>query len=162
MPQLPVWPEPVNGERNLRLRGATRIRQQIRSFYLDLQVEPAQARRLGRIARNLSERTNETRTNGWLGKVKRLQVSLDAPSNKIASLERQRAAARTLTLLGFRGSGLFRVLRPVNSATAAVTSCCRPVPIDLIPAARASWRRSRPAPGDPSKTVPRFFAGTPL
>jgi hypothetical protein len=68
LPQLPVWPGAINGEWNLRLCGATRIRQQIRSFYLDLQVEHAQARRLVEIARNLSERTDETRTNGWLGK----------------------------------------------------------------------------------------------
>jgi hypothetical protein len=55
-----------------------------------LQVDPAQAHRLAEITRNLTDRIAEARTNGWLGEVEGLQVSLDAARSKLAALDRQR------------------------------------------------------------------------
>ncbi len=65
-----------------------------------LQVDPAQAHRLTEITRNLAQRVDEARINGWLGEVEGLQVSLDAARNKIASLQRQDGGPRSLTVLG--------------------------------------------------------------
>ncbi|MDX2388837.1 site-specific integrase [Streptomyces sp. DK15] len=53
-----------------------------------LRVEPAQRRRLEEIIRNLSDRIDEARANGWLGEVQGLQVSLEAARTKLASLDR--------------------------------------------------------------------------
>ncbi|MEV6849890.1 hypothetical protein [Actinoplanes sp. NPDC051411] len=64
-----------------------------------LQVDPVQAHRLADIARNLTQRI-EARTNGWLGEVEGLQVSLDAARSKIASLQRQAGGTRRTTDLG--------------------------------------------------------------
>jgi hypothetical protein len=69
-----------------------------------LQVDPAQAHRLAEIARNLTERIHEARTNGWLGEVEGLQVSLDAARSKITSLERLRTrGAAKLIHVSFPG-----------------------------------------------------------
>jgi hypothetical protein len=53
-----------------------------------LRVSPSQKGRLVEIARNLADRIDEARANGWLGEVQGLQVSLDAARKKLASLER--------------------------------------------------------------------------
>lgn len=53
-----------------------------------LRVSPAQRARLVEIARNLSDRIEEARANGWLGEVQGLQVSLDAARVKLDSLDR--------------------------------------------------------------------------
>jgi hypothetical protein len=53
-----------------------------------LRVTPTQRVRLVEIARNLTDRIDEARANGWLGKVQGLQVSLDAARKKLASLDR--------------------------------------------------------------------------
>jgi Phage integrase family len=53
-----------------------------------LRVEPTQRRRLEEIVRNLGERIDEARANGWLGEVQGLQVSLEAGRNKLAALDR--------------------------------------------------------------------------
>ncbi|WP_260328896.1 integrase [Streptomyces sp. Ag109_O5-1] len=53
-----------------------------------LRVDPAQRRRLEEIIRNLTDRIDEARANGWLGEVQGLQVSAEAARNKLASLDR--------------------------------------------------------------------------
>ncbi|WP_308168760.1 tyrosine-type recombinase/integrase [Nonomuraea sp. NEAU-A123] len=53
-----------------------------------LRVEPAQRRRLEQITRNLRDRIEEARINGWLGEVQGLQISLDAAGRKLAALDR--------------------------------------------------------------------------
>ncbi len=53
------------------------------------------------IIRNLAERINEARLNGWLGEVHGLQTSLEAAKTKLTSLDRQPTAPPgTLTDLG--------------------------------------------------------------
>ncbi|WP_406116361.1 tyrosine-type recombinase/integrase [Streptomyces sp. NBC_01014] len=53
-----------------------------------LRVDPAQRRRLEEIIRNLTDRIDEARANGWLGEVQGLQVSAEAARNKLATLDR--------------------------------------------------------------------------
>ncbi|RJQ75935.1 tyrosine-type recombinase/integrase [Amycolatopsis panacis] len=53
-----------------------------------LRVAPTQQARLAEIARNLADRIAEAKTNGWLGEVDGLQVSLDHAAQKLASLDR--------------------------------------------------------------------------
>jgi hypothetical protein len=66
-----------------------------------LRVEPAQRRRLEEITRNLRDRIDEARINGWLGEVQGLQISLDAAGRKLAALDRiERNQARRPVSLG--------------------------------------------------------------
>jgi hypothetical protein len=54
-----------------------------------LRIDPAQRTRLVEIIDNLQKRQNEARDKGWLGEVQGLQVSLDAATNKLSSLDRR-------------------------------------------------------------------------
>ncbi|MGV9248106.1 hypothetical protein [Streptomyces sp. NPDC003710] len=66
-----------------------------------LRVDPQQRRRLEEIIRNLGDRIEEARANGWLGEVQGLQISLEAARNKLASLDRlTRTRNRTPVPLG--------------------------------------------------------------
>jgi hypothetical protein len=66
-----------------------------------LRVDPQQRRRLEEIIRNLGDRIEEARVNGWLGEVQGLQISLEAARNKLASLDRlTRTRKRTPVTLG--------------------------------------------------------------
>ena len=51
-------------------------------------VDPSQRPRLAAIARNLTDRISEARTNGWLGEVQGLQTSLEAAKKKLVALDR--------------------------------------------------------------------------
>jgi integrase len=53
-----------------------------------LRVSPRQRPRLIEIIRNLAERIAEARTNGWLGEVQGLQVSLTKAKEKLVALDR--------------------------------------------------------------------------
>lgn len=53
-----------------------------------LRVDPAQRARLIEIIDNLQVRQNEAQDKGWLGEVQGLQVSLDAATSKLTSLDR--------------------------------------------------------------------------
>ena len=53
-----------------------------------LRVDPRQRPRLAEIIKNLKDRIDEARLNGWLGKVEGLHVSLDAAQTKLAALDR--------------------------------------------------------------------------
>ena len=55
-----------------------------------LRVDPGQRARLADIIDNLQARQSEARDKGWLGEVQGLQVSLDAATNKLATLDRSR------------------------------------------------------------------------
>ena len=65
-----------------------------------LRVDPKQRNRLIEIIRNLTDRIDEARTNGWLGEVQGLQISLDAARIKLASLDRTSRSAGSITQLG--------------------------------------------------------------
>ncbi len=66
-----------------------------------LRVDPQQRRRLEEIVRNLGDRIEEARANGWLGEVQGLQISLEAARTKLASLDRlARTRNRTSVTLG--------------------------------------------------------------
>lgn len=66
-----------------------------------LRVDPAQRRRLEEIIRNLTDRIDEARANGWLGEVQGLQISIEAARSKLASLDRlARNRSRTSINLG--------------------------------------------------------------
>ncbi|MGA5810138.1 hypothetical protein ACPC39_28815 [Streptomyces cellulosae] len=66
-----------------------------------LRVDPQQRRRLEEIIRNLGDRIQEARVNGWLGEVQGLQISLEAARNKLASLDQlTRTRNRTPVTLG--------------------------------------------------------------
>jgi hypothetical protein len=52
------------------------------------------------IIRNLTDRIDEARTNGWLGEVQGLQISLDAVRVKLASLDRTSRPDGGITQLG--------------------------------------------------------------
>ncbi|MFD7948849.1 hypothetical protein [Streptomyces sp. NPDC059744] len=52
-----------------------------------LRVDPQQRRRLEEIIRNLGDRIEEARANGWLGEAQGLQIRLEAARNKLASLD---------------------------------------------------------------------------
>jgi hypothetical protein len=71
-----------------------------------LRVDSKQRNRLVEIIENLRERIPEAQTQGWLGEVQGLQVSLEAAETKLANLDR-RAAPGGPTDLGIpaiRGS----------------------------------------------------------
>ncbi|MFC8394525.1 hypothetical protein [Streptomyces sp. NPDC057238] len=53
-----------------------------------LRVDPPRRRRLQEIIRNLGDRIEEARANGWLGEVQGLQISLEAVRSKLSSLDR--------------------------------------------------------------------------
>jgi len=53
-----------------------------------LRLDPAQRPRLVTIIDNLQARITEAHTNGWLGEVQALQVSLDAAQGKLTNLDR--------------------------------------------------------------------------
>jgi hypothetical protein len=55
-----------------------------------LRVDPQQRTRLAEIIDNLQARHNEARDKGWLGELQGLQLSLDAATDKLASLDRNR------------------------------------------------------------------------
>lgn len=68
-----------------------------------LRVDPRQRRRLEEIIRNLGDRVEEARVNGWPGEVQELQTSLEAARNKLSSLDRlarNRMRNRTSVALG--------------------------------------------------------------
>jgi hypothetical protein len=65
-----------------------------------LRVDPRQRPRLIEIIRNLTDRIDEARTNGWLGEVQGLQISLDAARAKLASLDRTSRPDGGITQLG--------------------------------------------------------------
>jgi integrase len=54
-----------------------------------LRLDPAARPRLAAIIANLQERIMEAKTNGWLGEVQGLELSLNAAINKIVSLDRR-------------------------------------------------------------------------
>lgn len=64
-----------------------------------LRVDPKQRNRLIEIIRNLTDRIDEARANGWLGEVQGLQISLDAARAKLVSLDRARRSGGSITQL---------------------------------------------------------------
>jgi hypothetical protein len=56
-----------------------------------LRVDPAQRHRLLAIIRNLAERIDEARVNGWLGEIQGLKISLAKAQEKLVSLDRSQA-----------------------------------------------------------------------
>lgn len=75
---------------------------------LMLRVDPSQRPRLAAIARNLTDRISEARTNGWLGEVQGLQTSLEAAKKKLVALDRlarsTSSGAVTIGMPGLPGS----------------------------------------------------------
>ena len=65
-----------------------------------LRVDPKQRNRLIEIVRNLTDRIDEARANGWLGEVQGLQISLDAARAKLANLDRTSRSGGGITHLG--------------------------------------------------------------
>lgn len=65
-----------------------------------LRVNPNQRSRLIEIVRNLTDRIDEARANGWLGEVQGLQISLDAARAKLVSLDRASRSGGSITQLG--------------------------------------------------------------
>ncbi len=65
-----------------------------------LRVDPNQRNRLIEIIRNLTDRIDEARANGWLGEVQGLQISLDAARAKLVSLDRTSRSSGSITQLG--------------------------------------------------------------
>jgi len=65
-----------------------------------LRVDPRQHRRLSEIVKNLNDRIAEAQTNGWLGEVEGLQVSLEAAISKLAQLNRTSASPGRVAHLG--------------------------------------------------------------
>jgi len=63
-------------------------------------VDPNQRNRLIEIIRNLTDRIDEARANGWLGEVQGLQISLDAARAKLVSLDRTSRSSGSITQLG--------------------------------------------------------------
>jgi hypothetical protein len=59
-----------------------------------LSVDPAQRHRLLAIIRNLAERIDEARVNGWLGEIQGLKISLTKAREKLTSLDRSQARLR--------------------------------------------------------------------
>ncbi len=56
-----------------------------------LRVDPRQRARLIEITRNLADRIDEARHNGWLGEIQGLQHSLEQTKSKLVRLDRTRA-----------------------------------------------------------------------
>jgi hypothetical protein len=65
-----------------------------------LRVDPNQRNRLIEIIRNLADRIDEARVNGWLGEVQGLQISLDAARAKLISLDRTSRVGASITQTG--------------------------------------------------------------
>lgn len=63
-----------------------------------LRVDPAQRPRLAEIILNLRDRIDEATTNGWLGEVQGLTVSLNAAQAKLDALDRRPHAVRAVDL----------------------------------------------------------------
>jgi hypothetical protein len=63
-----------------------------------LRVDPAQRQRLADIAENLRARVDEAHTNGWLGEVQGLRISLDAAHAKLAALDSRQNPTRPVNL----------------------------------------------------------------
>jgi hypothetical protein len=53
-----------------------------------LRLDPAARPRLAEIITNLADRIQEAKINGWLGEVQGLEVSLEAATAKLISLDR--------------------------------------------------------------------------
>lgn len=62
-----------------------------------LRVDPKQRNRLAEIVRNLDERIQEARINGWLGEVHGLQTSRDTAAKKLLNLDRTIAQSKRAT-----------------------------------------------------------------
>lgn len=77
-----------------------------------LRVSPRQRGRLVEIIRNLSERIDEARTNGWLGEVQGLQVSLSKAKEKLVSLDRSLERDRSVVQRGLTDLGMPVITRP--------------------------------------------------
>jgi hypothetical protein len=65
-----------------------------------LRVDPNQRNRLIEIVRNLTDRIDEARANGWFGEVQGLQISLEAARAKLVSLDRASRSRGSITQLG--------------------------------------------------------------
>ena len=65
-----------------------------------LRVDPRARSRLAAIIGNLRDRIGEARTNGWLGEIQGLQISLDAAANKMAALNRTERRQTTPVEIG--------------------------------------------------------------
>ncbi|KZF13754.1 hypothetical protein A2J01_34475 [Rhodococcus sp. EPR-134] len=65
-----------------------------------LRVDPRARPRLAAIIENLRDRIAEARTNGWLGEIQGLQISLDAAAGKMAALNRAERRTVEPVLLG--------------------------------------------------------------
>jgi hypothetical protein len=65
-----------------------------------LRVDPNQRNRLIEIVRNLTDRIDEARANGWFGEVQGLQISLEAARAKLVSLDRASRSGGSITQLG--------------------------------------------------------------
>lgn len=55
-----------------------------------LRLDPGTRRRLVEIIANLRDRIQEAKLSGWLGEIEGLNVSLEAASRKLVSLDRMR------------------------------------------------------------------------
>ncbi|MGW4985661.1 hypothetical protein [Streptomyces mirabilis] len=77
-----------------------------------LRVSPGQRPRLIEIIRNLAERIAEARTNGWLGEVQGLQVSLTKAKEKLAALDRSLERSRSTGRGGPTDLGMPVITRP--------------------------------------------------
>lgn len=73
---------------------------------------PGQRPRLIEIIRNLSERIAEARTNGWLGEVQGLQVSLTKAKEKHVALDRSLERSRSTGCGGPTDLGMPVITRP--------------------------------------------------
>ena len=65
-----------------------------------LRVDTRARSRLAAIIENLRDRICEARTNGWLGEIQGLQISLDAAASKMAALDRTERRQATRVQLG--------------------------------------------------------------
>ena len=71
-----------------------------------LRVSPQQRPRLAEIIHNLRERITEARTNGWLGEVQGLEVSLAGADDKLTQIDvalRRQATTVQLGMPAFPG-----------------------------------------------------------
>ncbi|MGW3241000.1 hypothetical protein [Streptomyces olivaceus] len=77
-----------------------------------LRVSPRQRGRLVEIIRNLSDRIDEARMNGWLGEVQGLQVSLSKAKEKLVSLDRSLERDRSVGRRGLTDLGMPVITSP--------------------------------------------------
>ncbi|MER7181531.1 hypothetical protein ABT404_18940 [Streptomyces hyaluromycini] len=77
-----------------------------------LRVSPRQRPRLIEIIRNLAERIAEARTNGWLGEVQGLQVSLTKAEEKLTALDRTLERSRSTGQGGPTDLGMPVITKP--------------------------------------------------